>query len=388
VQLSLLNFPALVQLGSAACQKACNKLLNLAVGSVTRSIIEASSSVALWLQYLIVQVYLGTRLKTSQGADVDSFVNDFTLVRDPAVPSTGTVTFSRSSAGYAALIVPYFAGDGSVAAVANGTTVITVDRSQTFGVVTDTTNAAWNTGLGGYFLPIGAQSVDLTVQNLVPAAAGNIQAGAISLLGTSIPGVDFVTNTAAFGNGKDAESDDALKARFAVFIATRARATVAAVEEAIISVQQGLSYATIENTLPNGQARNGFFTVTIDDGTGNPSSTLISAVYAAIDQVRPIGSVFTVQGPAVIYANVNMTISAAAGYSKATLQGLVSTAIQNYINGLGIGQALSYTRLSALAYGVPGVSTVSNVLLNNGTSDIGGGPTQVVKATGASVVVN
>lgn len=387
MQLSLLNFPALVQLGSAACQKACNKLLNLNTGSVTRSIMEASSSVALWLQYLIVQVYLRSRLATSQGVDVDSFVNDFTLVRDPAIPSTGTATFSRSTPGYASLIVPYFGADG-LAGVANGTTVITVDRSQTFGVVTDTTNPTWNALLGGYFLPIGMQSVDVTVQNLAPGAAGNVQAGSISLLGTSIPGVDFVTNAAAYGNGKDAESDDALRERFRVFIATRARATKAAVEEAIISVQQGLSYSTTENTLPNGQQRNGFFTVTIDDGTGNPSSTLISAIYAAVDQVRPIGSVFTVQGPAVIYANVTMAITASTGYSKATLQGLVSTAIQNYLNGLGIGETLSYTRLSALAYGVAGVSAVANVLLNNGTADIGGGPTQVVKATGASVVVS
>jgi hypothetical protein len=113
-----------------------------------------------------------------------------------------------------------------------------------------------------------------------------------------------------------------------------------------------------------------------------------ASVAAAIDQVRPIGSTFSVRAPAVIFANVSMTIDAAAGFSKATLQGNVSSAIQTYINGLGIGEKLSYTRLPALAFGVAGVSNVSNVLLNGGTVDIGGGPTQVVKATSASVVIN
>jgi uncharacterized phage protein gp47/JayE len=387
MQLQLLNFPALVSLGAAAAQKACKKLLNLTTGSVTRSVIEASGSLAMWIQYLIVQIWLGSRLSTSAGADVDTYVGDFTLTREPAVAATGIVTLSRPTPGFAALIKPYFNVDGTTNTT-DGVQVITVDRVQSFGVTVDTANTAWNAGLGGYFVAANVLSVDVPVKAIVAGSAGNVQAGTISLLTVGVPGIDTVTNGAVFSNGVDAETDDALKERFRSFIATRARATIAAVQEAISSVQQGLTDAIIENTLPTGETRIGFFTVTIDDGSGAPTDALINAVAVAIDQVRPIGSVFSVRAPAVIFANVNMTIDAAAGFSKATLQGNVSSAIQTFINGLGIGQKLSYTRLPALAFGVAGVSNVSNVLLNGGTADIGGGPTQVVKATSASVVIN
>ncbi len=384
--LTLLNFQTMVNNAAAASQAACSKLLNLQVGSVTRSILEGCSSIGLWMQYLIVQVWLSQRLSTSSGPEVDSFVADFGLAREVAVSSSGLVTFSRFTSSVSALIVPYFRADGTING--NGVQVLTVDLSQTFGVLTDTTQPSWNAGLGGYFLPAGTPKIDVPVQALAPGSAGNVQANAISLITVGVSGIDTVTNSTLFSNGVDSESDAGLKARFAVYIATRARATLSAVQNAIQSVQQGLSFAVIENTLPNGTSRPGFFTVTVDDGTGSPPNSLISAVYAALDAVRPIGSTFTVQPPAVIVAAVNMTIAAAPGYSKSTLQGAVAAAIEAYINGLGIGVALSYTRLSALAYGVPGVSTVSNVLLNNGTADVGGGPTQTVKATGASVVIN
>lgn len=384
--LSLLNFPTMVANAAAAAQAACSKLLNLAVGSVSRSLIEASASIGMWMEYLIIAVWLSERLATSTGTDVDSFVNDFGLTRLPASSAAGSVTFSRFYSGSSALIVPYFNANGSINPA--GAQVLTADLSQAFGVTAQITNAAWNAGMGGFLVPPATASITVPVEALVAGRAGNIQAAAISLITTSIPFIDTVTNSTVFSNGEDAESDAALKARFQTFVATRARATLAAIQNAIATVQQGLSYAVIENTLPTGVTQPGFFTATVDDGTGNPPTSLLAAVYTAIDAVRPIGSTFTVQAPAVIIAAVNMTIGASPGYVKATLQGQVAAAIEIYINGLGIGQSLSYTRLSAIAFGVIGVGAVSNVLLNNGASDVGGGPTQVVKATGASVVIN
>lgn len=384
--LTLLNFPTMVSNAAAAAQAACSKLLNLAVGSVTRAILEANASVGMWIQYLVVQIWLSERLATSQGPEVDSFVNDFGLIRLPATPATGSAIFSRFYSGMTALIVPYFNADGSVNT--SGVQVITADLSQSFGVTTDTTNPAWSASMGGYVLASGVSSINVTVQALVAGSAGNIQAGALSLIATSVPGVDTVTNPIVFSDGEDAETDSALRARFQNFIATLAEGTVGAIKNAISSVQQGLSYNVIENTMPSGATTLGFFTITVDDGTGSPSAALIAAVSQAVNKVRPIGSSFAVQGPAVIVAVISMSITASAGYSLTALETQVATVIEEYINGLGIGVALSYTRLSALAYSVAGVATVNNVTLNGGTSDIGGGPTQTVKATGSSILIN
>lgn len=385
MQVTLQSFTSLVNIGAAAAQSACQRLTNLAVGSVSRALLEANASIALWQQYLYVQLWNSTRLATSSGTDVDSYIGDFGLTREQPVPASGTVTFSRSY-GISALIVPYFNIDGTINT--NGAQVITTDGTQAFGVQTNTSIGAWNPIMGGYFLPTGTTSVDVPVRALASGTSGNVQAHAISLIASAIPGVDTVDNATVFSNGVDGESDAAARARFQSFVATRARATRAAVQNAIQSVQQNLSNDIIENTLPDGTTQPGFFTVTIDDGTGAPPQLLINEVYAAIDLVRPVGSTFTVQAPAVITAAVNMTITAGPGYDKPTLQGQVAATIEAFINNLGIGVPLQYTRLSALAFSVTGVSGVSNVLLNNGTADIGGGPTQTVKATGASVVIN
>src|SRR6185437_13430089 len=224
------------------------------------------------------------RLSTSIGSDVDTFVGDFGLTRLPAVAATGTVTFSRYTASISSVITPYFTATGTVNP--NGVQVLTADLSQSFGVTTDVNLATWNAGMGGYFLPANTTSIDVPVQAITPGSAGNIQPGAISLITVAVPGVDFVTNSTVFSNGTDGESDASLKERFTIFVATRAEATLAAVKAAITSVQDGLSYSVIENTLPTGTAQPGFFTVTVDDGTGTPPTALITAVYEAIDAIR------------------------------------------------------------------------------------------------------
>ena len=117
---------------------------------------------------------------------------------------------------------------------------------------------------------------------------GNVQPGAVSLLATAIPGIDTVTNEAAFQNGIDAETDEAFRVRFRNFIASRSRATPLAIGYAISSIQQGLQYTIQENTDGAGSSRTGNFVITVDDGSGAPSASLLSTITAAVDAVRPI----------------------------------------------------------------------------------------------------
>ena len=74
-----------------------------------------------------------------------------------------------------------------------------------------------------------------------------------------------------------------------------------------------------------------------------------------------------------------MTITSAAGYIHANVVAAVVTALQNAINGLGLGNSLPYTRLASIAYGVAGVTNVTSVLLNGGTSDLTATAEQTVK---------
>lgn len=381
--LSLQNFTALVQSMTAAAQGACAQLLDFTVGSVLRALTEAVASVGLWLQWLIVLLMARQRLATCSGADVDSFVADFGLTRLPGVASSNYVTFARFFATTPATIL------------VGETTVRTGDVSQTFSVLADTTNALYSPAItdpggavvGGYVIPAGTASANILVQNTVVGTAGNVSAGTISLLGTAISGVDTVVNASAFTNGLNAESDAALKARFVNYIGSLSKATLLAVTSAVQSVQQGITVSIAPNVDTTGAYRPGFFVVTVDDGTGNPPSSLLTQISLAVNQVKSLCEAYAVQGPTVEDVAIVLTISVASGYVKANLIGPVQTAISAYVNALPIGAPLPYSRIPSIVYGVsPGVTNVSSYTLNGGTADITVGPSGVVKASPAPVV--
>jgi uncharacterized phage protein gp47/JayE len=374
MQLSLQTFSTLVQNAAAAVQGASNQLLDLTVGSTLRAVLEANASVALWMQWLILQVLRMTRAATSNGADLDSWMADFSLTRLPAAAATGLVTFSRFSPAMSA-VVPV------------GALVRTADGTQTFQVVEDTANAAWTPGSNGYSLASGVASVDVCVMAQTAGGTGNVLARTVSLLASAIPGIDAVTNADAFQNGVDAEADAAFLARFRNFIASRSRATPLAVGYAVGSIQQGLSYTIQENRDASGVERMGWFVVTIDDGSGSPSSMLLSIVQAAVDAVRPIGSSFVVRSPLVITANVSMTITVSDGSAKAQIASSVGNAIEAYVTRLSIGTTLPLTKLAEVAYSVnSSVINVSQLQINGGTDDIQPPVSGVVKP--GTIVVN
>jgi len=358
MQLSLQNFSTLVEGMAAAVQGAASNLLDLTAGSVLRAILEANASIALWLQWLIVQVLATTRLATSTGADCDSFGADFGFVRLGAVAAVGQVTFSRFTPSVAAFIPV-------------GTTVATSSNATSFMVTADPTNPAYNAASNGYNLAAGVASVTVPVAANLAGSAGNVQPGAIAVISSALAGVDTVTNTLALANGLDAESDVAFRARFGNYLASLSKATDVAVGAAIAAVQQGLSYVISENINQAGTTQMGHFVVTVDDGSGTPPASLLSTVWQAVDAVRPVASSFAVQGPVVTPANVSLTVATLPGVSHQTVVAVVAAAIESYIASLGVGATLSYTRLAQLAYAASGsVTNISSVLLNGGTADL------------------
>lgn len=358
MQLSLQSFSTLVQNMAAAVQAAANQLIDLTVGSTLRAILEATASVALWMQWLILQVLQMTRAATSNGADLDSWMADMSLTRLPAVAASGEVTFSRLTPALSA-IVP------------SGAQVRTADGTQTYVVTIDQTVSAWNAASSGYLLPAGVSSVTVPVTAQQPGSAGNVQAGMVSQLVTTMPGVDSVTNGLPIQNGMDAESDPAFRARFQNYIQSRPRATPLAIGFAITSIQQGLSYVIQENTDSAGNPRPGSFLVTVDDGSGYPPASLLSTIAGAIESARPIGTTYAVLPPSVTVAAVSLTLTVTPGVSKPPIVGMVATALTDYINSLGIGVPLPVTRISQVCYAASSsIINVSSVLINGQAADL------------------
>lgn len=372
--LNIKSFSTLVTDQVTAIQARAANLVDLSIGSLLRAIVESNSGVVLWLQQLIVNLLVITRAATCSGSDLDTWFADFGFTREPATFATGTVTFSRFTATNAALIPV-------------GAQVTTNDGTKTYNVTADTGNAAYDASQNGYIIAAGITSIDAPVQAVVAGSAGNASAGTVTTIVGSISGVDTVNNANAFANGSDAESDDNARARFRLWISSLSKATLAAIEYAIASVQQGISYKVVENQTYAGTTQYGYFYAVVDDGSGSPSSTFLSSVYSAIDAVRGFTISFNVFGPTVVTANIAMTITTDPSATHGDIVALVNTAITDYIATLTLGQTLPITKLSAVAYSASTyVTNVTNITINGSSSDLTATVQQVIRA--GTVVVS
>jgi hypothetical protein len=355
--LPLQNFPTLVQNMAAGVQGGAAQLIDLSVGSVLRAMLEACASIALWMQWLILQVLSMTRAATSTGADLDSWMADFSFTRLPGSAAQGQVTFGRYSIGIAA-VIPV------------GQVVSTSDGSQNFTVVADSSNPAWN-GSNGFALAPSVASITVAVVATSPGTQGNVQAGAVGLLAQPLPGVDTVTNTQAFVGGVDPEADQAFRERFKLYVNSRSLGTLVAVESALASLRQGLRYLVVENASSLDHFTPGQFTVVLDDGTGFPPSALLTDASAAVEAVRPIGSVYAVIAPAVTYAAVTMAVATSNPATAPAVKAQIEVNITQFLSELPIAGAGAISRLEAIAHNTdPSVISVSGTEINGTSSDL------------------
>jgi uncharacterized phage protein gp47/JayE len=331
------SLATLMQQMAAAVQGAATQLIDLSVGAVLRALLEATASVALWLQWLIVQVLSATRAATSVGPDLDTWMADFSLTRLPGGTAAGTVTFSRYTIGLAATI--------SV-----GCTIMTQDGLTQFAVVADPTSSAWN-GNNGYTLAASLASVDVPIQAAIAGSGGNVQALTITVLTSPIPGVDLVTNAEPTTGGSDPETDAALRARFTLYINSRSLATSGAILFAVASLQPGMRYALLENQTLAGVAQPGYFCVIVDDGSGSPT--------------------YIVVPPVIVLASVALTIETTTPATFLAVTQAVQVAIAAWIVSLPIGGTLAISMLDAIAHETdPSVISVTSTLINNASQDL------------------
>ena len=374
--LNLKGFSQLIEDMAAALQSSATALIDVSVGSVIRAIFEANASLALWMQWLILQVLQTTRASTSSGPDLDSWMLDFGLTRLPAVPASGIVTFSRFTPSLPATIPV-------------GSIMKTSDGTLSFAVAQDSTLSIWNAAASGYVLPSGITSADLPVVCVTPGSIGNVLAGTITVIAASLPGIDQVVNGNALANGIDAESDMAFRTRFQGYLTSRSQATLGAINNAIVSVRQGLRAVIAPNTGANGLPLVGAFLVVVDDGSGYPSTQLLSSIATAVDAVRPVATTFSVVPPQVLAVNVALTAAFGGSVPASSDIAAIQQSIAVYLNGLGIGDTASVTRVAQQAYqATPILANVSNVLLNGTAVDIAPPSYTVIKAGQVQVSTN
>lgn len=365
--LNIKDFTTLVRDQVTAIQGRAAGLVDFTIGSLLRACAESNASILQWLQQLIVTLLATTRASTSSGPDLDSWMADFGFYRLSASFSTGSVTYSRFTPTVSALI-PI------------GSIVGSTDGSQQYTVTIDTTNVMYDAGLGGYLIPAGTASATVPVMASTAGAAGNALIGTVTVIVGSISGIDTVTNLAVFAGGVDQEEDSPFRARFVLWVQSLSKGTKAAIEYALSSMQQGVSYTLTENQDYSGNLLYGYFYAVVDDGSGAPPGSFLVTAGAAIESARAFTTRHGVFPPVLVTANVGMTIATDSTVVHSVVVAQVVAAIQAYISSLALGQILPYTQLAAVAYGVtPAITNVSAVLLNSGTADLAATNKQVIR---------
>lgn len=352
---------------------------NFTSGSPTLALFQAVALEDLFLQSQINVVALMTRLSTSgsgpgesgSSADVDSFVNDFGLFRLPATFDEGMATFSTNFANTFDVLIP------------PGVVIETPDTTIQYQTIADTNNVNWSPSQNAFVLAAGNTSVNVTVQALVTGTSQNVQPNSLVILVNSIQGINFVTNSNPIDNATNAETDAALKARFILYIASLARATEAAIQFAVESVPGVVRFVLVENTDPAGHAHVGFFTVYVDDGTGFPPSPLLAAVSNAVNAYRAFTVQFAIEPPVVVPVTISATVkkNPATSLTNLQIEEEIQEGIFEYINALGFGQEIFYTKMydvifDATQHPTAGpsnsqdIESVTSLLINFGTVDL------------------
>lgn len=358
---------------------------NTGVGSTLGAIFEAAVLLALQLQQQVTYLFDVSRLASSAGPDVDSFVNPFGVYRNGPTASSGAVTFTYG----AAVLQPV--------TILVGTFVSTVS-GVLFEVIADPTNADYNSGANGYVIQTGQTSTSTTVQCTQTGIVGNVLANTITQPysggGPPVPGNPAITNPAAFTSAQASESDQALKVRFAQYISGGGEGTVNSIVAEVQAIQAGLTYSfgdQVKSTL-NGNTwdfqsgQPGYFTIVVDiagaPGTittaeianiqGNPNGGSQSGIMFGY---RSAGISYNVVPPVLLPVNIFGNLVIAPGYNGPSVVAAATSAATSFVNNIGLNPYGNPTVCGLFALGaallaVPGVQDLTGLTLNGNVNDV------------------
>lgn len=165
--------------------------LDTSIGTPVRKILDAVAEAiaeASTDAYLVGYQY---DIDSKSGKELDDFVKLFGFSRLPARRATGLVTFERSVAATQPITLPV------------NTQLITDSLPQV--IIATVTPGVFS---------IGTTTVTVPGQAVVAGTSGNIPAHSVGRALTSVQGISTFTNPQAFTGGVDAETDEALRARF------------------------------------------------------------------------------------------------------------------------------------------------------------------------------
>lgn len=294
------------------------------------------------------------------------------LIVDAAFPQTSWGTYLDKLAEELAGLDRKAATSAIATLTITGTAGITVSASSLFA---STTGISFATDDDVTIGDDGTASV--TVTATTTGTDGNVAAGTITEIPVSIYGVSAVTNADAAHDGYDEETDAALLER--LLFKVRQPATSGNVYH-YIEWSTAVSGVGAVKVRPLWNGNGTVKIIVVDSNTDSPSEDLLQSVRDAIAEESPIGATVTVVAPTTQTVNISLTCTDGTADTDA-----IKTALTKYfksevfgtnyedIDALDDDVTISYAQIGRIILDnsdTTGVNDYSNLLVNNGTSNI------------------
>ncbi|SDI48912.1 baseplate J/gp47 family protein [Paenibacillus naphthalenovorans] len=181
-------------------------------------------------------------------------------------------------------------------------------------------------------IPAGGTSVTVDVEAINLGKAGNLAPNTVLIeTGVAVVGIETIrVDAAGLSGGTDTESDKELKQRFMETIQNPETGGSKRDYERWAKEVTGIVSA---NCIPMARGA-GTVDVVVVSSDGMPSSALLQQVQDHIDDKKPVNADVLVRGPVAVTVNVTLTYYTD---STSSLEPAIQTALQQYINGVGVG---------------------------------------------------
>jgi uncharacterized phage protein gp47/JayE len=285
-------------------------ITNTSAGTVIRTLVESILDNNDMSNYYISYVYGALGIDDAEGEDLDRLISILGLARYSATYSTGVVTmYTGGEPAQYDIPIPY----GSIVSTrqdSNGNIIeFTVSDSDVI-------------------LTAGNTSVNV---NIIAVDAGHIYvpAGALSVLNSSISGIQSVANTAEINSGTDVEDDETLRIRTKTMSKSFGKCTDSAIKFAVEAITGVLSCTIID--MMNGIGTTG---VIVSTSIVPPPAELITEITNIVKQTKASGIAAFIVYPTIKGIDLDINISGIEFNVD-----LVIETISNYVNSLDIGQS-------------------------------------------------
>ncbi len=328
---------------------ATSAITDFEVGSVTRTLTESFAYEIALLYEKMRLVYLSAFVDTAEGQQLDMLVAALGIARGEPDFAQGVVTFQRDTTNQ----------DTEIPV---GTLVSTEDKPGAPKKVFQTVDRAT--------LPAGQTSIDVRVQALDRGETQTAPAGTLVVMPRPIPGVKSTTNVNAITfTGKKGETDEQLRERAKSTLISSGKATLVAIENALLSLPEVADVRVIEHF---DDSQFGLIDVYVD-GVDLSDASKKAELTGAIDRVRAAGvfarlqATTTLKIDGVFQIEVKPDLKLAPD-ERAALENKVAASIASYVDTLKMGDSFRLSQVISSILAVEGVTDLVKYAISvNGT---------------------